>query len=104
MTVSLVEWLQACGRDFTHLRLEACIDKNRVLALLEVSKRTFQRWSANNSYPIWAIKLVAMEAGYLVGDGWQGWRVGRDGKLYSPALLAAVSAGSRPPSPKSLDL
>ena len=86
MTVSLVDWLAANGRDFTQIRLESFLDRQGVLDALEVSARTFRRWEQQQSYPRWAVKVVAVEAGYLVRDGWQGWQVGRDGLLYSPEL------------------
>jgi len=86
MTIPLIDWLASSGRDFTEIKLESFLDRDRLLALFEVSERTFRRWESKNNYPRWAVKLLASEAGYLKGESRRGWRVARDGRLYAPDL------------------
>jgi hypothetical protein len=54
-------------------------------ALCGVSPRTFRRWRAENNAPASALRLLAILAGYVPWDGWQGWEVHR-GCLFPPGF------------------
>jgi transcriptional regulator with XRE-family HTH domain len=67
-------------------RRTAGLTRKETADYLGVTVRTIRNWengSARIPYP--AFKLVRMRAGGIVQDpGWDGWRFGRGGALYSP--------------------
>lgn len=63
--------------------LIAGLSLSDTLSLLGVSKRTFNRWEASGSPDPLASRLLAILAGYVPWDGWQGWEVHGD-CLFAP--------------------
>ena len=67
-------------------RRTAGLSRKETAAYLGVTLRTIRNWE-NGTYriPYPAFKLVRMRAGGIVqAPGWDGWRFGRGGALYSP--------------------
>lgn len=74
-------------RDSFHLeRRAAGLTQAEAARFLGVTVRTIRNWekgAARIPYP--AFKLVRMRAGGIVHvSGWEGWRFGADGALFSP--------------------
>lgn len=67
-------------------RRTASLSRKEAAAYLGVTVRTIRNWengSCRIPYP--AFKLIRMRAGGIVqAPGWEGWRFGRGGALYSP--------------------
>ena len=60
--------------------------------LLFVSKQTYRRWGADRPVNLTAMRLLAIFAGYLPWNGWQGWEM-HDGCLFPPGY---TRGGLRP--------
>ena len=78
---------------FYHERRTAGLTRNEAAAFLGVTVRTIRNWengAARIPYP--AFKLIRMRAGGIVqAPGWEGWRFGRGGALYSPCGRSFLS-------------
>lgn len=86
MTISLMQYLGDDG----DIKILARVQKNRVSALVGRDECTIRRWRRADKYPEWAARLVAIDAGYFIWAGWDGWQV-RDDRLYSPGLKYGFS-------------
>lgn len=71
---------------FRVLRLSLGLSLDDTAAFLHVSVRTVRYWEAGSvRVPYCAFRLLRIRAGAaLPVDGWEGWRFGRDGTLWSP--------------------
>lgn len=79
---------------FVHVDREAFYLERRTAGLtrkdaahfLGVTVRTLRNWeNGANRIPYPAFRLIRMRAGGIVhAPGWDGWRFGRDGALFSP--------------------
>lgn len=74
-------------RETFHLeRRTAGLTQKETAAYLGVTVRTLRNWeNGTNRIPYPAFRLLRMRAGGIVhAPGWDGWRFGRDGALFSP--------------------
>lgn len=73
--------------DFRLARFTAGLSLEAAAAFLQVTTRTIRNWESGFvriSYP--AFRLLRVRAGLAMPfDGWEGWHVGKDGTLWSPA-------------------
>jgi DNA-binding XRE family transcriptional regulator len=67
-------------------RRTAGLTRKEAAHYLGVTVRTLRNWeNGTNRIPYPAFKLIRMRAGGIVqAPGWDGWRFGRDGALFSP--------------------
>lgn len=73
--------------DFRVARFTAGLSLEAAAAFLQVTTRTIRNWESGTvriSYP--AFRLLRIRGGSgMPFDGWDGWEVGKDGTLWSPA-------------------
>ncbi len=79
--------------DDGNIRLLSHIKKNYVAGVCGVSECTVRHWRRTDSYPEYAVKLVAMDGGFLLFRGWQGWQIRPDGLLYAPGYRDGFKPG-----------
>lgn len=83
----LTELLQAGyqGNLTTPRRLQslARLSTNDAAALCGVSKETYRRWGKDRPPNQAALRLLAIRAGYVPWDGWEGWEI-HGGYLFPP--------------------
>ena len=74
-------------------RRTAGLTRKDAAGYLGVTVRTIRNWENGSSrIPYPAFKLVRMRAGGVVqAPGWEGWRFGRGGALYSPCGRSFLS-------------
>ncbi|HUW29336.1 MAG TPA: VC1465 family Xer recombination activation factor [Sulfuriferula sp.] len=102
-----------CRETFYLERRTAGLTRKEAAAFLGVTVRTIRNWENGSSrIPYPAFKLIRMRAGGVVqAPGWEGWRFGRGGALYSPCGRSFLScqyiqvseAGEPHGSPPRLD-
>lgn len=67
------------------------MDNQQAADFLGVSLRTYRRWLKGKP-PAWARLLLAIRAGYVPWENWQGWQVVNDGIL-PPGYRDPVTPG-----------
>lgn len=74
-------------------RRTAGLTRSEAARYLGVTVRTIRNWeNAFSRIPYPAFKLLRMRAGGIVqAPGWEGWRFGRGGALYSPCGRSFLS-------------
>jgi len=87
MTISLRKHI---GQD-RMIAVLAHTQKNKVARICGVDECTVRRWRANNDFPEYAARLIAVEAGYFPWPAFDGWQV-IDDRLYSPTLRDGFTA------------
>lgn len=80
------KFFPVCRAAFHLERRTAGLTQKETAALLGVTVRTIRNWETGAvRIPYPAFKLVRLRAGGIVHvPGWDGWRFGRDGALFSP--------------------
>ncbi len=75
------------AEDFRTARAQARLSLEAAAAFLRVTTRTLRNWESGSvRIPYPAFRLLRIRAGAgLPFDGWEGWMVGHDGTLWSPA-------------------
>lgn len=75
------------SEDFRVARFTAGLSLEAAAAFLQVTTRTIRNWEAGAvRIPYPAFRLLRVRAGMSMPfDGWDGWQVGKDGTLWSPA-------------------
>ena len=84
----------ACREAFYVERRTAHLTRTEAAAFLGVTVRTIRNWENGTArIPYSAFKLLRMCAGAIVHvKGWDGWRFGTDGALFSPCGRSFQSA------------
>jgi len=59
---------------------------------LGVSPETYRRWVSDRSPNVTAVRLLAIRAGHLPWDGWQGWQMVETG-IVPPGYRDAITPG-----------
>lgn len=73
------------------LQYRCRMSNQEAAAFLGVTLRTYRRW-LNDTPPEWARLLLAIRAGFVPWDGWQGWLMVDDG-IVPPGYRDAVTPG-----------
>ena len=68
------------------LQQAARLSNRQAAAFLGVSLATFHRWKRTGRPPQWARLLLAMRAGFMPWEGWEGWRI-EPGGILPPAYF-----------------
>jgi len=79
-------------------RYSPLLSIGELFALARVDRTTALRWKRGRTRcPAAVLTLVRFriegDAAALLGDAWQGWRIGRDGLFYAPNWRRGFSAG-----------
>lgn len=75
--------------DLTALRAlqQRCrFTNDQAAAFCGISPHTYRRWLTDRRPNPLAVKLLAIQAGYVPWDGWQGWEV-HGGRLFPPGYV-----------------
>ena len=81
---------------------ECRFSADQAAGFLGVSVRTYRRWLRDKP-PEWARLLLAIRAGFVPWDGWQGWQMVNDG-IVPPGYRDAVTPGQIMAVPYRLQL
>jgi hypothetical protein len=73
--------------DIRTLHSAAGLTREDAAKICEVHPRTYDRWCQRGTFPALVKKYFFILAGHLPFPGWYGWKIGRDGRLYSPNLV-----------------
>lgn len=65
------------------LQFRSRLSNQQAADLCGVSLRTYRRWLSTRKANAGAVRLLAILAGYVPWDGWQGWEV-HQGLLFPP--------------------
>jgi transcriptional regulator with XRE-family HTH domain len=80
------KFYHVCRDSFHHERRAAGLTQREAAQYLGVTERTIRNWekgAVRIPYP--AFRLIRMRAGGIVHvPGWEGWKFGPDGSLFSP--------------------
>ncbi len=80
---AVTEGFQGNVNTLSHLQTLTGYTDNTVCELCGVSLSTYRRWKRNNNPNIASLRLLAVMAGYMPWDKWQGWEM-HNGYMFPP--------------------
>src|SRR5690625_2314852 len=79
--------------DLALARLRAGLSVSEAAEMFGRTVRTWRRWE-NEATPDWVLPMLRLAGGDLGWFDWHGWRIGRDGRLYSDQIKYWWDQGS----------